>query len=376
MKSILTTLVICLFAHTLIAQNWNPRHPGWTDSFAANGFCWCSSTNFDHNLDSKTLRINGTNYNIVDVCDELKKHPSYRAFKNGDAPYNDIQCGNGPANDAPDEAGCPGRTDLGPSGCNQIGPTFDVNWLASRARFNGSTNPNPPNTNGTIVHIKKRNAQNFAIDGDNGGANGQNVYLWGANQNNANQQWVEIDRGNGYYSYQKRGTNFCIDGNRNGANRQNVYLWQCSSNNQNQHWQKVATSGGAYKLIKRNATGYALNGGSNGKNGQNVNLYDSSRTSQNLQWIITPIDASAKSTNDVELTDEIVLYPNPVNATTTIRNAANSIITIYDIKGSIILNQIISNNNEIINLSAVNSGIYYGKIRNDVTSTTLKIVKN
>lgn len=140
-----------------------------------------------------------------------------------------------------------------------------------------------------FVHITKRNAPEYAIDGGNGGAVGQNVYLWNANENNINQQWIEIDRGNGFYSYQKRGTNFCIGGGNGGANRQNVGLGSCNANNYNQHWQKVAQGDGGYKLIKRNATGFAINGGSSGANGQNVNLYNSSNTSQNLQWYVSPI---------------------------------------------------------------------------------------
>lgn len=138
----------------------------------------------------------------------------------------------------------------------------------------------------TVVHIKKRNAQDFAIDGNNGAANGQSVYLWAQNSNNVNQQWVEINRGDGYYSYQKQGTNYCLDGGNGGANQQDVYLWQCSDNNQNQHWQKASTDSGFYQLIKRNAPGFAINGGSNGENLQNVNLYDSTNASHNLQWSI------------------------------------------------------------------------------------------
>ncbi|GAA4276115.1 Ig-like domain-containing protein [Aquimarina mytili] len=139
-KPITLTLFITVFSiSSIFSQQWNPRHPGWTDSFAARGFCWCNSSNFDHGIGTKTVAINGTPYKIVDICDELKKHPLYRVFQNGDAPYNDIQCGNGPANDAPDETGCPGRTDLGPSGCNQIGPKWDMNWLKGRPRFGGDT---------------------------------------------------------------------------------------------------------------------------------------------------------------------------------------------------------------------------------------------
>ena len=143
-----------------------------------------------------------------------------------------------------------------------------------------------------VVHIKKRNAQNYAIDGNRGGANGQSVYLWNQNPNNANQQWIEINRGSGYYSYQKRGTDHCLDGGRGGANRQDVYLWECSDNNQNQHWQKVSTDTGFYQLRKRNASGFAINGGSNGADGQNVNLYNSSSTSSNLQWSIETVGES------------------------------------------------------------------------------------
>lgn len=142
----------------------------------------------------------------------------------------------------------------------------------------------------SIVHIRKRNSQDFAIDGSGNTENGQTIYLWGQNSNNINQQWTEIDRGNGYYSYQKQGTDYCMDGNKDGANGQDVYLWLCVDNNQNQHWEKVSTDSGFFKLVKRNAPGFAINGGSNGENGQNVNLYDSSNTSHNLQWSITPIN--------------------------------------------------------------------------------------
>lgn len=149
----------------------------------------------------------------------------------------------------------------------------------------------------TLVHIKKRNAQDFALDGNVGSTNGQSVYLWGQNQNNVNQQWVEINRGGGYYSYQKQGTNHCLDGG--GADRQDVYLWNCSDNNQNQHWQKVTTDGGFYQLRKRNALDFAINGGSNGTNGQNVNLFNSSNSSRNLHWSINTIGSTTNNNCNV-----------------------------------------------------------------------------
>ncbi|MBX2849068.1 MAG: RICIN domain-containing protein, partial [Acidiferrobacterales bacterium] len=82
-----------------------------------------------------------------------------------------------------------------------------------------------------IVQMIKRNASTYAIEGNSGGADGQDVYIWTENESNSNQQWYEIDRGNGYYSFQKVGTTYCIDGNSGGDLRQNVYLWTCGANN-------------------------------------------------------------------------------------------------------------------------------------------------
>ncbi|WP_299180086.1 T9SS type A sorting domain-containing protein [uncultured Aquimarina sp.] len=230
------------------------------------------------------------------------------------------------------------------------------------------------NTSSSVVHITKRNAPGYAIDapGKNP-SNGDQVYLWSTNPNNPNQQWIEIDRGNGYYSYQKIGADYCIDGMDGGTNRQDVYLWNCSDNNWNQQWQKVAVGGGAYKLIKRNESGFAINGGSNGADGQNVNLFDSSNTSQNLQWIITPIDVARapELSND----EAIFSYPNPVENVMTIQGAKDSTIRIYDMNGKIVRIKNIVSNNETLDLSSLSAGIYYAKINGLYSFSTIKIVK-
>ena len=139
---------------------------------------------------------------------------------------------------------------------------------------------------GKIVNLRKRNSSGFAIDGGNNGRNGQNVYLWTFGSNNDNQKFVEINRGGGFFSYQKFKTSYSLDGGNGGSNRQNLYLWTTGSSNRNQQWQKQSTGGGSFKLIKRNAA-VAIDGGSGGRRSQNVQLYDSSNSSQNLQWIVT-----------------------------------------------------------------------------------------
>ncbi|WP_299217259.1 carbohydrate-binding protein [uncultured Aquimarina sp.] len=128
-------------AHLILIQDCGdiPLNPGgvsWHDSYEANGFCWCS-TNFDHNLGSKKVIVNGTQYSVVDICDELEKHPLFRSRNNGDNIYNDVQCGNGPINDSDDEPLCPGRVDMGVEGCLLRGVRWDMEWLAGRDRFKG-----------------------------------------------------------------------------------------------------------------------------------------------------------------------------------------------------------------------------------------------
>ena len=144
----------------------------------------------------------------------------------------------------------------------------------------------PVTTTSQTVMITKRNAPGFAVNGGNGGANGQNVTLLEVDSSDVNQQWLEISRGNGFFSYQKVGTDFCIDGNHGAARNQNVYLWRCNDNNQNQQWEKIDVGDGYYSLEKRNAPGYVLNGQRGGANGQSVTLWETV-DHRNLQWQIT-----------------------------------------------------------------------------------------
>ena len=106
------------------AQTYNPA-PNWKDSYAVGGKCYCDSNGYDHGLDAKTVQTPQGRKNVVEVCGDIKRVLGVGPTQ-GRVPYNDIQCGNGPANDAPDEAGCPGRVDIGPAGCNQKGPKWDL----------------------------------------------------------------------------------------------------------------------------------------------------------------------------------------------------------------------------------------------------------
>lgn len=117
-------VLFIVFSSIVEAQQWNPR-PGWKDSYAVDGQCYCDTNGFDHNLDSKFADTPIGSQNVVDICEAIERVLGDGPV-DGRIPYNDIQCGNGPPNDAPDEVGCPGRVDIGPDGCDQIGPKWDL----------------------------------------------------------------------------------------------------------------------------------------------------------------------------------------------------------------------------------------------------------
>ncbi len=109
---------------TFATADWNPQ-PGWQDSYAVGGVCYCNSSNYDHNLSSKSADTPQGRKNVVQICNDIKNKLGTGPTE-GRIPYNDIQCGHGPANDAADEAGCPGRVDIGSSGCDVKGPRWDL----------------------------------------------------------------------------------------------------------------------------------------------------------------------------------------------------------------------------------------------------------
>lgn len=136
----------------------------------------------------------------------------------------------------------------------------------------------------SVVNMQKTNTD-FSIDGNGGAVPRQQVYLWNTNEDNVNQQWLEIDRGDGFYSYQKNNTGMCLDGGNGGARRQAVILWPCGSSNQNQHWRKVSTNGGTFRLEKRNASGFSIDGDGGAARRQQLYLWDSSNSNVNQQWV-------------------------------------------------------------------------------------------
>lgn len=99
---------------------------GWHDSYSVGDRCYCE-TSFDHGIGVFQYETPLGWMTVADACALLGPGPG----SSGRPKYNDIQCGNGPPNDAGDEHTCPGRTDIGPSGCGQIGPKWNFNPTSS-----------------------------------------------------------------------------------------------------------------------------------------------------------------------------------------------------------------------------------------------------
>jgi len=167
-----------------------------------------------------------------------------------------------------------------------------------------------------IVQMKKLNSDTFSVDGkrkdghkkrdidyclngkketkhrDHKKSNNK-VYLERCSDNNDNQQWYEIARGDSYFSYQKVGTDHCLDGNKSskhsrdqkgGKNKQNVYLGKCSDTNDNQHWLKVDMGDGQYRVENRNAEDSSLDSKSHWGNKKDIYLSTSNDDNPNQHW--------------------------------------------------------------------------------------------
>ncbi len=242
----------------------------------------------------------------------------------------------------------------------------------------------------TVVRMQKANATSFAVDGGIGGIDEQPVYLWDNNATNVNQQWVEIDRGGGYFSYQKLNTDYCIDGGNGGIQGQLVYLYTRQDANQNQHWKKISVGGGKFVLEKRNAVGFAIDGGNGGVKETQLKLWPINTSNGNQQWLFSNVsspmgmkgsgqatdafvvDGADKNNADILAEGIVAVYPNPATSHISLRGIANEKcnISIYDFTGKLMLTATQSQNISIANLP---NGIYVLKL--DSYDTVLKFSK-
>lgn len=153
--------------------------------------------------------------------------------------------------------------------------------------------------------VMEKNDTGYSIDGNwYSTQEGEQVYLWqtDAEYDNVNQHWVQLNRGDGYYSYKKYDTSLCLDGGDGGANYQAITLEPCDEENYDQHWQKTKVFSGTeiYQFIKRNNTSYAIDGSGSPSNGKGIYLYKTDSSNANQQWDLTNIDDISSSTPNTD----------------------------------------------------------------------------
>eukprot|EP00752_Nemacystus_decipiens_P017148 g15363.t1 len=112
----------------------NPRR-GWEDSYSVDGKCFMYTT-FDHAIGGVLVDTPLGEMTIRTLFGLMGPGPGAE----GRPLYNDIQCGNGPVNNARDEPRCPGLVEYGRAGCGQIGPKWDL----SEIRFEDDDYPGYP----------------------------------------------------------------------------------------------------------------------------------------------------------------------------------------------------------------------------------------
>lgn len=98
----------------------NPGGEAWKDSYSVGDRCYCDTTG-DHEVDDLLADTPLGRITTETACAIIGPGPGSQ----GNPIYNDIQCGNGPANNAGDEDYCPGRVDIGREGCTHIGPRWN-----------------------------------------------------------------------------------------------------------------------------------------------------------------------------------------------------------------------------------------------------------
>lgn len=323
-------LIALTFTTTIYAQLPNGVVPGsnWSDSYNANGLCWCETT-FDHDVDdiSKVwFVINGERRNIRDICEELEKHPSYRNRQNGDYVYNDVQCGNGPANTAIDETYCPGRVGIASKdhddlndACQTKGPTWDLAWLASRDRFGGNDEEEEEEdqliTNGTYYLASPYLNQNLVSTS----SINHNAEMDDA-ANVSQQQWTFSHKGNNIYTIKNNNTNRFLEvPQKNCYNNANVGTW-VSANNSHQKW-KISKNGSLYILNPTHCSANALDR-EKGATDANVSIYPYSSSNNNQKWEITKNTDTSNPTG----TRTVSIMGETINKYVVIQNNSTSTI--------------------------------------------------
>ena len=93
--------------------------------------------------------------------------------------------------------------------------------------------------------------------------------------------------------------------------------------------------------------------------------------------VMTASNCSTLSANDWTLLDKLLIFPNPATTNLTISNASNIQLdkaAIYDVSGRLVLSKTLKTNLNNLELSTLQSGVYFIEITSNNSATTRKFV--
>ncbi len=203
---------------------------------------------------------------------------------------------------------------------------------------------------------------------------GANILQW-PYEGATNQQWVVADAGDGYYKLQSVKSNMYIDvDGASSSDGANVIQWNSTSGT-NQQFQ-IVDAGNGYYTIRPRHSGKCLEVADNStSNGANIQQWTCNEGS-NQNWVFETVNLkSAGTIVNKKDNAHTVLYPNPATDKLQILNSIGAAIEIYNDLGRLVLKNKIEQTGQTIDITGLNSGVYFVRINNNGTIINEKLVK-
>ncbi len=183
------------------------------------------------------------------------------------------------------------------------------------------------------------------------------------------QVWMFTHEGNNVYTIKNQGTNRFLEvPNAKCSDGVNVATWTNASGN-HKKWKIVSNGTGVYGLQPMHCTNKGLDREKGALNA-NVTIWGYSKANNNQKWKI--ISSNNKNLS-LENTDDLTFYPNPTENVISIKGlSTNDVVIIYDLMGKIMKKISVNRQQDTIDVSELQSGLYIISI---VGKTKMQFIK-
>ncbi|MBU2914122.1 galactose-binding domain-containing protein [Reichenbachiella agariperforans] len=233
-------------------------------------------------------------------------------------------------------------------------------------------------THGGEFQLRKRDSDLYAIDGGAQETEAGHSVAMLKFSNHENMTWTELDREEGYYSYQKYGSELCLAGN----DQDDLVLATCDESAESQQWFKIGGGEGHYRLQLK-GTELVIDGGSGRFDGANIYLEALDYTSEAQQWKFEAADVDNLETDDEVLSTsasrQVSVYPNQVVDVLNVQfpTAVYSQFWIHDLNGRVVRQGQIADQAQQLSVDfrAMDEGMYILMLKGPNASDSFKIIR-